>query len=92
MLSPASRALPTRFARSDDLGAGVAHLVDRAVAIAGLKVDRTHGVFDCFNSESVFQGVEYRVFDAVVSSESTDDDLFDVLNVQLSGEIRVVES
>ena len=40
------------------ISAGVAHLVDRAVAIAWLKVDRTHSVFDCFNFEAVFQGVK----------------------------------
>ena len=76
----------------DYFGSCVAHLLDGFFTVAWLQFNRPHGVFDGFNFESVFHGVDDRVLHTVIRGEPADNELVDVLTLELLGEIGFVES
>src|SRR5262249_48142661 len=67
----------TDRAALDDRATEAAHFGERAIAVAGLEVDRATAVFDHPHVEAERFGVERGVLDAIIRREAHDVDLLD---------------
>jgi hypothetical protein len=75
-----------------DKSSGVTHLLNRAIAVTGMNIDRSHGFLDCHYFESFLERVEHGVLDAVVGCQATYNYTFHFLGPELRCKIGLVES